>query len=340
MIGGENPIAVQTMWDRPIDDVSAVLRDIEELYMLGCDLIRFSVLDQDALSPLSILCKESPIPIIADIHFDYTLAVRAIESGAAKVRINPGNIGADWKVQEIIQAARDHGAAIRIGINGGSLPVAYRSRENRAESMIEVINRYLDLFDKRDFDQLVVSLKDSDTETCYRVNRAFAEISDIPLHLGVTEAGPLIPAVTKSAFVLGRLLNEGIGDTIRISITGKISDEVVAAKELLKAVKRYHKGVDIISCPKCGRAEFDTHAFMKEIEYELQKIEEPITIAVMGCAVNGPGEAGRADLGITGLGRDVVIFKYGKIIQHVAPQDAKTTFLNELKAVIDEKYHN
>ncbi len=339
-IGAEHPVAIQTMWDRPIEDTSSVLRSIEDLAEIGCDLMRFSILDTAALAPFSEICRHSSMPIIADIHFDHTLAIGAIERGAAKIRINPGNIGARWKVDEIIRASKDHGTAIRIGINGGSLPVQYRKTPDHVGSMLTVISSYIDMFERQDFTSMVISLKDSDPGVCYEVNKAYAQRYGYPLHLGVTEAGPLIPSVTKSAFALGRLLYEGIGDTIRISITGSIEDEVTAAKELLKTVGRYDHGVTIISCPKCGRAGFDTHAFMHDIQRELSVIKEPVTVAVMGCAVNGPGEAARADIGITGLGRDVVIFKEGTIIAHVTPGEAKEAFLAELKVIIDEKYHN
>ena len=339
-IGGENPVAIQTMWDRPIEQPGSVLKTIDDLVGIGCDLIRFSVLDRSSLLPLQEICTASPIPVIADIHFDYLLAIAAIERGAAKIRINPGNIGAKWKVHEIIQAAKDHKTAIRIGINGGSLPRQYRNIDDHAASMMTIIKQYIDVFERKDFSQIVISLKDSDVETCYEVNKAFTEYYDYPLHLGVTEAGPLIPSITKSAYALGRLLHEGVGDTIRISITGDIRNEVIAAKELLMAVGRYHKGVHIISCPKCGRAGFNTHRFMNEIGSELQHIHEEVTIAVMGCAVNGPGEAARADIGITGLGNDIVIFKEVTIIRHVKPETAKEAFFQELRAIINEKHHN
>ncbi len=328
------------MWDRAISNPQEVIRSIYDLASIGCDLIRFSVENADALTPLGIIQEHSPIPLVADIHFDHKLAIGSLEIGIPKIRINPGNIGAIWKVEEIIKSAKDHDSAIRIGINGGSLPVAYRKIDDRVKGMLEIIDSYIDMFDKRDFMNLVVSMKDSDPHVCYEVNRIFADKYDIPLHLGVTEAGPLIPSITKSTLALGKLIEQGIGDTLRISITGPVRDEIVAGKELLKALGCYDDGIRTISCPKCGRAGFNTHKFIEEIKDELEKVKENITIAVMGCAVNGPGEASHADLGITGLGNEVVIFKQGKIFSRVSKEDAKKNFLQELNRIIDEKTDN
>jgi (E)-4-hydroxy-3-methylbut-2-enyl-diphosphate synthase len=339
-IGSGHPVAVQTMWDAPITDVDRTVKTLFDLAASGCDFVRFTVPDGDAVNMISSVVERSPMPIVGDIHFDYKMAIAALEAGCAKIRINPGNIGAQWKVEEIIDAAASHGAAVRIGLNGGSLPAAYRKRPDHVSSMLEVITEYLDVFEKKNFSNLVVSLKDSDIDSCYRVNREFADISDIPLHLGVTEAGPLIPAVVKSTIVLGDLLREGIGDTLRISITSDMFDEIAAAKEILRACGLYHAGVQLISCPRCGRATFDTHAFTASIERELQKITAPVTIAVMGCVVNGPGEAKKADLGITGAAGEILLFKHGKILRRVAPHEAREVFLEELRAVIDEIHHD
>ena len=339
-IGGNHPVAVQTMWDRPVEDAAAVVTELNSLAAIGCDLVRFSVEHEDALIPLGYIHEHASIPVVADIHFNYRHALAALKLGIPKIRINPGNIGAEWKVVEVIEAARAAGSAIRIGINGGSLPRAYKQAEDRAAAMIEVIDGYIELFERHRFDQLVVSLKDSDPLTCYEVNRRFASAYDIPLHLGVTEAGPLIPAVTKSAFALGKLLEEGIGDTLRISITGDIRSEVIAGKELLKAVGRYSGGVRIISCPRCGRAGFNTHDFIESISERLEQIPESVSIAVMGCAVNGPGEASHADLGITGYGNEVVIFSHGEISARVSAEEAERRFFEELEAILNEKDHH
>lgn len=339
-IGSAHRVAIQTMWDAPVTDVDRTVNTLFDLAASGCDLVRFTIPDGDAVNMISSVVQRSPMPIVGDIHFDYKMAIAALEAGCAKIRINPGNIGAQWKVEEIIDAAASHGAAVRIGLNGGSLPAAYRKKPDHVSSMLEVITGYLEVFEKKNFSNLVVSLKDSDIDSCYRVNREFADISDIPLHLGVTEAGPLIPAVVKSTIVLGDLLREGIGDTLRISITGDMFDEIAAAKEILRACGLYHAGVQLISCPRCGRATFDTHAFIASIERELQKITAPVTVAVMGCVVNGPGEAKKADLGITGAAGEILLFKHGKILRRVAPHQARDVFLEELRAVIDEIHHD
>jgi (E)-4-hydroxy-3-methylbut-2-enyl-diphosphate synthase len=339
-LGKDHPVAVQTMWDRPVTDIESTVGQLFELAAAGCDIIRFTVPDEHALPMIRQITERSPMPVVADIHFDYKMAIAALEAGCAKIRINPGNIGARWKVEEVIDRAADAGAAIRIGLNGGSLPSAHRKRDDHVISMLEVITEYLEVFEQKQFSNLVVSLKDSDIDSCYRVNHEFAKITDIPLHLGVTEAGPLIPSVVKSTLVLGKLLQEGIGDTIRVSITGDIFDEVAAAKEILRSCGRSRGGVQLVACPKCGRATFDTHAFTASVERELQKIKVPVTVAIMGCVVNGPGEAKMADLGITGAAGEILLFKRGKILKKVAPEQAREVFLEELKAVIDEISHD
>ncbi|MGM0431598.1 MAG: flavodoxin-dependent (E)-4-hydroxy-3-methylbut-2-enyl-diphosphate synthase [Spirochaetota bacterium] len=340
LIGADHPIAVQTMWDAPVVDADAVLDEIFTLSTAGCDIIRFSIPDMDSLNTLSQVFQKSVIPTVADIHFDYTLAIAAMEAGASKIRINPGNIGARWKVENVIDAAKHHGCAIRIGVNGGSLPSSQRKNHDHVSSMLEVIHGYLELFEKKQFRELVVSLKDSRPHICYEVNKQFSQTSSIPLHLGLTEAGPIIPALVKSSLVLGDLLREGIGDTLRMSITGSVRDEVAAAHELLRACGRSNRGVQLISCPRCGRAYFDTYAFTKLIQDRLQQIPESITVAVMGCAVNGPGEAREADLGITGAGNEILLFKRGKVFRRVHPEEAEQVFLDELEAVIHEIHHD
>lgn len=340
-IGGDHRIAVQTMWDRPVTDIETTLETMRSLKETGCDLIRFSIQDEEALEPFGRICSSGIMPVVADIHFDHTLALRAVRAGADKIRINPGNIGASWKVKEVLTCCKDHGCAIRIGVNGGSLPVAMRERQDVSDAMIEVVSGYIDLFESCSFSQTVVSLKDSDPAVCLEVNRKFSSLFDLPLHLGLTEAGPLIPAVTKSTYALAPLLCEGIGDTVRISITGPLEDEVYAAVELLKVTGRMTDGIRIVSCPKCGRAGFDTHSFIDSISADLQRISGVgLTVAVMGCAVNGPGEARDADLGITGLGNQVVIFRSGKIIERVGAKDARKAFLRQLGDIIDETDHH
>ena len=340
-IGYGNPIAIQTMWDKPIQFFNKSLIDeISELHTLGCDIIRFSAQSEADIKILGKLVQESPMPIVADIHFDYKLALKSIEAGVQKIRINPGNIGAEWKVREIIHAAADKNCAIRIGLNGGSLPLKLRKNKNRSEAMIFLVEEYINLFVSEAFENIIVSLKDSDHETTYNVNKLFSQKFNYPLHLGVTEAGPIIPSVARSAFTLGRLLNEGIGDTMRISITGSLKDEIIAGKEILKMLNLQESGIQLISCPKCGRSGFDTHWFVTEMQDYFQSITHNISIAVMGCAVNGPGEASHADMGITGIGKEVCIFRKGEIVRKTTIQNCKHEFMEELQKVINEKTNN
>lgn len=340
-LGYGNPISVQTMWDRPLrTNTGNLLEELRELHAYGCDIIRFSAQSESEIEILEKLVPETCMPIVADIHFDYKLALKSIAAGVHKIRINPGNIGAEWKVREIIHAASDKNCAVRIGLNGGSLPLKLRNSGNRKESMLQLVENYINLFVSESFENIVISLKDSDPETTYNINKLFAEKFNYPLHLGVTEAGPLIPAVARSAFTIGRLLNEGIGDTIRISITGPLKDEVIAAKEILKMLHLTESGIQLVSCPKCGRSGFDTHWFITEMQDVFQKITQNISVAVMGCAVNGPGEASHADLGITGIGTDVFIFRKGEIVMKTTVTSCKREFIEELQKVVNEKINN
>lgn len=283
--------------------------------MGGCDVIRFSYPpsadDHDAFS---YLCKYSPIPVVADIHFDYKLALDALSCGAHKIRINPGNIGAKWKVEEVVKRAKDQGKAIRIGLNSGSLP---RGNDPTELLMSKTALEYLSWFEQwGGFINTVVSLKASDTDLTMKANRLFASQSPYPLHLGVTEAGSVISAVTRSTWALGQLLSEGIGNTIRISITGDIESEVQAGVELLRTLGMRKKGIRIVSCPpRCGRHSFDSQGFLASVEQELLTIDKDLTVAIMGCQVNGPGEAKSADLAITGLGNSIFLYEKGKLVK-------------------------
>lgn len=280
---------------------------------MGCDVIRFSYPSADDHDAFSYLCKYSPIPVVADIHFDYKLALDALSCGAHKIRINPGNIGAKWKVEEVVKRAKDQGKAIRIGLNSGSLP---RGNDPTELLMSKTALEYLSWFEQWGFINTVVSLKASDTDLTMKANRLFASQSPYPLHLGVTEAGSVISAVTRSTWALGQLLSEGIGNTIRISITGDIESEVQAGVELLRTLGMRKKGIRIVSCPRCGRHSFDSQGFLASVEQELLTIDKDLTVAIMGCQVNGPGEAKSADLAITGLGNSIFLYeKKGKLVK-------------------------
>lgn len=303
------------MWKKPLDgDTDTVLSAIHELAAYGCDLVRFSAPSVEDAERIGAVAARSPVTVVADIHFDHRIALKAIEAGVPKVRINPGNIGSRAKAEEVIRRAADSGTVIRVGINGGSLPRALRSMENVSAAMLAAAEEEIELLEKIGFRNVVFSLKSSDIETCVEANRLFHDRYPYPLHLGLTESGPLIPGVVKSTIALSRLLGEGIGDTIRISLSDEPLKEVIAGVELLKALGLREAGVRIISCPRCGRSTFDTHAFLDRVQGELLKSGKPVSVAVMGCIVNGPGEARHADLGITGSGKDVVVFRSGEIV--------------------------
>ncbi len=331
IIGGGFPIAIQTMWKSPLTNgIDSVLLEIDELSDIGADIIRFAVPDIDSADILSKIAKLSSLPVVADIHFDYKIALRCIEGGIHKIRINPGNIGAEWKVRELILAAQDRGIPFRVGVNGGSLPKSLINNTDLPDAMIKAAELELNIFEKLGFKDVVFSLKSSDIKSTVMANRLFSSKYNYPLHLGVTEAGPLIPGVVKSSIALNMMLMENIGDTIRVSLSDSMLNEVITAKEILKSSGRKVTSADIVSCPRCGRASFNTQEFLSEVDSEIQKLKKQISIAVMGCIVNGPGEARHADLGITGSGENIVIFRKGKIVKKGKPRDAVRLFLEEL----------
>jgi len=331
VIGGGFPIAIQTMWKSPLSNkIDNILVKIDELKDIGTDILRFAVPDLESAEILGKISKKSHIPLVADIHFDYKIALKCIEGGVHKIRINPGNIGASWKVEEVVKAARGNSIPIRVGVNGGSLPSALRDRKDLASAMLEAAEMEMNVFEKFNFKEVVFSLKSSDIKNTIMVNKLFSEKYSYPLHLGLTEAGPLIPGTVKSSIALNTMIKDNIGDTLRVSLSDSMENEVFAAREILKASGKKSTGVDIVSCPRCGRASFNTHDFLVDIESDLQKIKQNISIAVMGCIVNGPGEAKHADLGITGSGENIVIFRKGKIVRKGKPVNAAEMFLEEL----------
>lgn len=317
-IGGDNPVRVQTMYDDAINHINAenVVKRIYSLQSQGCDLIRFSYVSSLDKENFTYIAKHSPIPVVADIHFDYRLALEALDSGADKIRINPGNIGEKWKTKLVVEKAKEKGAAIRIGLNTGSLP---RHDKNTDESrlMVDTALEYISDFESWGFYNTVVSLKSSDIDKTIYSYRLFSSLSDYPLHLGVTEAGNAITSCVRSTWALGNLLKEGIGDTIRISINGSIEDEVLAANEILRTTGLKKGGVRIVACPRCGRHTFDSISFLGRVQGDLLSIDKNITVAIMGCSVNGPGEAHNADYAVTGNGRKIFIYKKGELYKTV-----------------------
>lgn len=332
-IGGDNKISVQTMWKEGITNVltdenalSCVLKKLDFLSSLGCDIVRFAVPDMDSADALCKISKNTSIPLVADIHFDYKLALRCIEGNVAKIRINPGNIGSIDRVKKVVDACKDKGNAIRIGVNTGSLPkdIAEKVQKgliSRSEALVETAFREVSVFEELGFYNTVISMKASTVQETVEANRSFAQKYDIPLHIGVTEAGPLIGGIVKSTLAFSSLLNDNIGDTIRVSLSSTPENEVITANEILKECGKKSGGVKIISCPRCGRNGFDVHGFVDRWQNTLLSMNKDITVAVMGCVVNGPGEGKHADIGITGTGDSVIIFKKGKVVRTIHPDE-------------------
>ena len=317
-IGGDNPVRVQTMYDDSIKDTDPqlVVDRINTLAAMGCDLIRFSYVSSQDGENFRYITSRSPIPVVADIHFDYRLALEAMDNGAAKIRINPGNIGDKWKTKMVVQKALDYGKTIRIGLNTGSLPRHDKSVDD-VDLMVDTALEYISDFEAWGFRNTVVSLKSSDIEKTVKAARMFKERSDYPFHLGVTEAGNVITASVRSTWALGNLLKEGIGDTIRVSINGSIEDEVLCANEILRTLGLKKGGVRIVACPRCGRHTFDSQGFLSRIQNRLYTLDKDITVAVMGCSVNGPGEAHNADFAVTGNGRKIFLYVHGQLIETI-----------------------
>ena len=336
-VGGENPIVVQSMTNTDTRNSKETVKQIKELEDVGCEVIRIAVPDIEAAKKIGEIKKNIKIPIIADIHYDYRLAIESVEQGVDKIRINPGNIDAKWKVMDIINTCKERNIPIRVGANSGSLKEKYLSRYNgpTPEALVESVLDEIRIIESSGFESIIVSLKSSNVMTMIEANRLFSEIRDYPLHLGVTEAGPPGRGEVFSAVGIGELLYNGIGDTIRVSLTGDPLPEIRTAYDILSALSLRQHGPRIISCPTCGRLEFDLEDVLKEIENCVRNIKKPLTIAVMGCSVNGPGEAKEADIGIAGGKKQAVIFKKGEIVATVKQEDLIKTFLSELKTLTD-----
>ena len=332
-IGGGAPVTIQSMTNTRTDDVEATLHQIRTLAAAGCEIIRVAVPDMAAAKAVGKLKEESPIPVVVDIHFDYKLALEAIAAGADKVRINPGNIGGADHVKAVAQACARRGVPIRIGVNGGSLekPLLAKYGGVCPEAMVESAFGHIRLLNQFDFDDICVSLKSSSVPMTMKAYQLMSQASDYPLHIGVTEAGTVRMGTLKSAVGIGGLLALGIGDTMRVSLSADPVEEVYAAKEILKAAGVRKEGAELVSCPTCGRTRIDLIALANEVEERLKAVDKPITVAVMGCVVNGPGEASAADCGIAGGVGEGLLFKKGQIIKKV-PQEQ---LVDELFALIE-----
>lgn len=322
-LGGGSPVVVQSMTCTPTVDADATLAQVNALVDVGCDLVRVTVPSREALGPFERICRESPVPIVADIHFDYRLAIGAVRAGAAKLRINPGNIG-DWeRVDAVIDAAGEAGAAIRIGVNAGSLDkrIAERDGLTQPEKLVASSLEFVEHFEKRGFDDIVLSAKAHSVPTTIETYRALSrELPHVPLHLGVTEAGTVQQGTIKSAVGLGVLLAEGIGDTMRVSLTADPVEEPPVCWGILQSLGLRRRSPELVSCPTCGRTQVDLIGLAEEVGERLKGCSKPISVAVMGCVVNGPGEASDADVGVA-CGRGVgMVFRHGEVIRKV-PED-------------------
>jgi len=345
LMGSGWPVSIQTMWKEPLsvfagqhdERLQPILKRLAGLKAIGCQIIRFAVPDEAGAVALGILAGASPMPVVADIHFDWRLALRCMDFPVAKIRINPGNIGAEWKVREVAEKAKDKGIPIRVGINGGSLPRDLEKEPDRVEAALKAAEREIEVLERAGFHDIVVSLKMNEPQEVIEANERFARRFPYPLHLGVTEAGPLVAGIVRNTAALVPLLKKGIGATVRVSLSDSMEQEVIAAKEILACAGKARKGVRIVSCPRCGRATFDTHAFTARWMDHLYRIDTDATIAVMGCVVNGPGEARHADLGITGAGDAVLIFRHGEIVRRTTVHDADRVFREELDSLLESK---
>ncbi|MFQ5996198.1 MAG: flavodoxin-dependent (E)-4-hydroxy-3-methylbut-2-enyl-diphosphate synthase [Dehalococcoidales bacterium] len=331
IIGGEAPIVVQSMTKTDTRDVAATVRQIRELEECGCELVRMAVPDREAAKAIATVKQAISIPVIADIHFDYRLALEALEAGADGLRLNPGNIGEPDRVAAVVRAAKERAVPIRIGVNAGSLPKYTSIQGSVAERMVSVAMQQVQFLESLDFDLIKVSLKAFDIATTVQAYRLIAEKIPYPLHLGITEAGtPQIGAI-RSALGIGILLYEGIGDTIRVSLTGHPRLEVLAAYEILKGLHLRERGATLVSCPTCGRCQVELLDLVRAVENELLKVEKPIKVAVMGCEVNGPGEARDADVGIAcGKGRGA-IFRNGRVVGTVSEKDLLSALMAQVR---------
>lgn len=341
-VGGGAPCAVQSMCSTDTRDVAATLGQIRALASAGCEIVRCAVPDMAAAEALGEIKGQSPIPVIADIHFDYRLALRVLEGGIDGLRLNPGNIGERWKVEEVVKAARERLVPIRIGVNAGSLEKELLEKYGHptAAAMVESALGHVRILEDIGYDQIKISLKASDVMKTVEAYRLLARKVDCPLHIGITEAGTIFSGTIKSSVGLGILLADGIGDTMRVSLTGDPVDEVRVGFEILKALGLRQRGVNFVSCPTCGRCQINLIGVAQEVENRLAAIETPLTVAVMGCVVNGPGEAREADVGIAGGRGEGLLFRHGEIVRKVPESEMADALVAEVEQMAKEKSHS
>ena len=334
-IGGGAPVVIQSMLNTKTTEVEACLKQIQALKAAGCQIARLAVPNMEAARTFGDICAESPLPLVADIHFDYKLAIAAAEAGASKIRINPGNIGGEDRVKAVVDVCKEKRIPIRVGVNGGSLDKRLLKKYGHptAEALVESAFEHLELLEKQGFYDTCVSMKSSTVPTMVKAARMFREKCDYPIHIGVTETGPVKMGMIKSAMGIGALLLDGIGDTIRVSLTDDPVEEVYAAKDILKAAGLRKEGVNIISCPTCGRTRIDLISLVNQVDEALKSCEKPLTVAVMGCVVNGPGEAREADIGIAGGDGWGMIFEKGEQKEQVPYEELLPTLLKRIEAI-------
>ena len=337
LIGGGNDVIIQSMTNTPTTDVEKTVNQIKKLQEEGCQLVRVTVNTEEAAKKIKEIKEKIDIPLVADIHFDYRLALLAIENGIDKLRINPGNIGSDEKVEIVVKKAMEKGVPIRIGVNSGSLEKTILEKYGKptSDAMVESALYHMRLLEKFNFTDIIISLKSSNVKMMVEAYRKLAKLCNYPLHLGVTEAGTAFQGTVKSAIGIGSLLVDGIGDTIRVSLTEDPVEEIKVAKEILKVLGLKEVGVEIVSCPTCGRTEIEMIGLAHQVEKEFEKVDKKIKIAVMGCVVNGPGEAKEADYGVAGGKGVAVLFKKGAVIK----KGDEGEILKELKKLIEDDFN-
>ncbi|MFQ9246532.1 MAG: flavodoxin-dependent (E)-4-hydroxy-3-methylbut-2-enyl-diphosphate synthase [Clostridium paraputrificum] len=332
-VGGDAPVTIQSMTNTDTRDVEATLKQIRELYNAGCEIIRCTVPDLEAAEAIKEIVKQSPIPVVADIHFDYRLALKVVENGISAVRINPGNIGSIERVRMVAEACKAKNIPIRIGVNSGSLEKEILERDGKptAKGLVESALAHVKILEAVDFHDIVISIKSSDVKMMIDAYRLMSEKVDYPLHLGVTESGTPFRGTIKSSIGIGTLLAEGIGDTIRVSLTSDPIEEIKVAKEMLKALGLREGGLEFVSCPTCGRTQIKLIEIANEVERRLEGINKDIKVAVMGCIVNGPGEAKETDIGIAGGKGEGIIFKKGEVIKKCKEEDLIEELMKEIE---------
>ncbi len=332
IIGGGNPVLIQSMTNTRTEDVAATVAQIQALTAAGCEIIRCAVPTMEAAQAFSEIRRQISIPLVADIHFDYKLAIAAIEHGADKIRINPGNIGSADRIKAVVDAARERNIPIRVGVNGGSLEKEIVARDGgvTAEGLVESALRQTSVIEDMGYDNLVISIKSSDVLLCAKAHRLLAKKTNYPLHVGITEAGTLLSGNIKSAIGLGLILSEGIGDTIRVSLTGDPREEVKSAKLILRTLGLRRGGIEVVSCPTCGRTKIDLIGLANQVEAMVEDIPLDLKVAVMGCVVNGPGEAKEADIGIAGGKGEGLLIKKGEAVRKVPEEELLNVLREEL----------